>query len=570
MQPALIIVLLCSICVCALLANRLKLAPPVAFLLGGIALALVPGVEVPHIEPEHMLLFLLPPILMEAAFFTSIREFFGNIRPILLLAVGLVVVTTVTAASVMVWLVPGATWGLGLVMGAIISPPDAAAATGALRGAPIPRRVISILEGESLINDASGIVLYKFALAAVMVGTFSFADASMEFAWKAGAGAAIGLMIGYLAVVIFPLLKEPSVEILATFVPCYAAYLLAESVEASGVLAVVATGLLIGWHAPSIFTGRSRTSSEAVWKLVIFVINATAFLLVGLQLPEILLRLDYSPFFLAGLLGAVSAAAILLRFIYVYLNAYPIAWLIRKLPILRDRMQPYQSMHDGLPWQNVFLVAWTGMRGVVTLALALALPATLPDGTPFPYRDLILFLAVGVILITLVLQGITLPFITAALTLRFDPKRMQEEWLARVTATRKALAVLDELAHRDGVHVAALARIREHYQERLESLGDGPNTPITLTEDAKLGMHPNVLAENRIWQEVLRHERGVLLQMRREFTIDDEVMYDILREIDLRASSFHADDDTSLEVNFTVSAQEKRRMWQRLVKWRAA
>jgi CPA1 family monovalent cation:H+ antiporter len=529
MQPAILIVILCAICVCALLAHRLRLAPPVSFLLGGLALALIPGITVPHIEPETMLLLFLPPILMEAAFFTSIREFRANLRPILLLAIGLVVLTAGVTAAVVVAMLPTAGWALGFVLGAIISPPDAAAATSALRGAPIPRRVISILEGESLVNDATGIVLYKFAVAAVVIGGFSLGDATVEFAWKAGAGIIVGLGLAYIYLRIFPFFREQSVEILSTFVPPYAAYLLAESMHASGVLAVVSAGLLIGWHAPSLFSHRMRLPTEAIWKMMVFFINALAFLLIGLQLPGLVTRLGiYDASFVVLCAFAVCAAAIAVRFLYVFGTTY----------LLRSFFSGYCHREPLPSWQNIFLISWTGMRGVVTLALAAALPFTLQSGEPFPERDLIIFLAVSVILATLVLQGVTLPWITRTLSLTFDPKRMQEEWLARVNTTRRALATLDKLEKQEGIHLPALQRIRSHYQERLESLGDGPNTPLDGSIAPSLTSHPLVQAENRIWQEVLRTERETLLNMRREFTIDDNVMHDMLREMDLRANSF--------------------------------
>lgn len=555
MEPAQLVVILCAICICALFAHRLKMAPPVAFLLGGIGLALIPGMHVPHIEPELMLILFLPPILMEAAFFTSIREFRANLSAIMLLAVGLVVLTAGVTAAVVVALLPGATWALGFVLGAIISPPDAAAATSALRGAPIPRRVVAILEGESLVNDASGIVLYKFAIAAVLLGSFSFADAGVQFLWKATAGVAIGLIVAYAFVRMYPLLREPSVEILFTFIPPYAAYLLAESVHASGVLAVVAAGLLVGWYAPSIFTPRMRIPAEAIWRMMVFFINALAFLLIGLQLPGLVERLGiYDPGFVALCTAAVCIAAIAVRFLYVFLWTH---WWRPLLPGLARR-------RPRVPWQNIFVIGWTGMRGVVTLALAAAIPLELPNGEPFPYRDLIIFLAVAVILVTLVLQGITLPWLTSKLRLSFDPKRMQEEWLACRRTAHSAMETLNRLAQTDDVHHPALERIRAHYKERIESLGDGPNTPLDPHQRPSLETHPLVVAENRIWHAVLSSERETLLRMRREFSIDDDIMHEMLREMDMRASSFHYSD----ELPRTISEQ-KRFFWHRFLRRKA-
>ncbi len=556
MEPHHLIVILCAICVCALLAHRLQLAPPIAFLFGGLALALVPGMHVPNIEPQYMLVLILPPILMEAAFFTSLREFKAQLRPILLLAVGLVMCTAAAIAFVIVHLIPGANWALGFVLGAIVSPPDAAAATSALRGAPIPRRILTILEGESLMNDATGIVLYKFAVAAVVTASFSLPGAGLDLVWKASMGIGTGLAIGYVFVRMFPYLRDQSVEILATFVPPYAAYLLGESLGASGVLATVACGLLIGWHAPALFSPRMRMPTEAVWKMVVFLINAIAFMLIGLQMPGLIARLHiYSLHLVVASTLAVCAATIIIRFAYVFAATHLTRWLFPR--IRREDPAP--------PWQNVFLISWTGMRGVVTLALALALPLTLKDGVnPFPYRDLIVFLSTAVILLTLVMQGLTLPWLMRKLTLSFDPRRMQEEWIARMAIAQRALNTLEELERQPGTHRPALERIRSHYAERVESLGDGPNTPLHGEKDVSMRNHPLLVAENRIWQVVLKRERETLFSMRRRFTISDEVMYDLLREMDLLAARFHNDGVMEEDLPHIPTAVERRHLWQRL------
>jgi CPA1 family monovalent cation:H+ antiporter len=215
-------------------------------------------------------------------------------------------------------------------------------------------------------------------------------------------------------------------------------------------------------------------------------------------------------------------------------------------------------------WQNVFVVAWTGMRGVVTLALALALPFTLADGTPFPHRDLIIFLSVSVIVFTLVLQGLTLPWLTRKLTLSFDPKRMEEEWHARAQAARRAIERLDELKSDTGIHLPALARIREHYTERLESLGDGPNTPLHPDHAPGLMSHPLLQAENRLWAEVLKKERETLIELRRNYIIGDDVLYDIVREMDLLAARFHHEESYSEVSDTAENAKIRRTLWCRM------
>ncbi len=551
MQPTLLLIILTAICVCALLAHRLKVAPPIAFLLGGLVLALVPDMPKVHIDPEYMLLIFLPPILMEAAFFNSLRDFRDNLQQILLLAIGLVMMTSIAVAVTTVALVPGATWALGFVLGAIVSPPDAAAATAALRNIIIPKRVKSILEGESLVNDATGIVLYKFALAAMVVGGFSVADASLSFLFKAFGGLAVGVVVAFIFIRMFRYLVDPSVEILSTFLPPYAAYIIAESFHMSGVLGVVSAGLMIGWHAPSLFTPRMRLSAEAIWHMVVFFLNSLAFLLIGLQLPELVVRLDVmnNPSLITMAL-AVCVASVAMRFIWVFLMAYG----MRRFMPSHLRLKYYPA------WQNVFVVAWTGMRGVVTLALAFALPLTLPSGEAFPQRDLIIFLSSSVIIFTLILQGLTLPWLTRTLQLSFEPKRMKEEWHARVAGAKQALARLDELEKLSDVHTPALMRIREHYTERLESFGDGPNTPLSPDNAPTLMSHPLLQAENRLWAEVLRCERESLVSLRRNYTIGDDVMNDILRELDLLASRFHYDEALLPEslTNAELSAERKK------------
>ena len=557
MEPTQILIVLTAICVCALLAHKLRVAPPIAFLLGGLGLALMPNMPQVSINPDYMLLIFLPPILMEAAFFTSLRDFRANMRPILLLAIGLVIMTSVGVAGVMVGLMPGVSWSLGFVLGAIVSPPDAAAATAALRGVRVPKRVTSILEGESLVNDATGIVLYKFAVAAVMMGSFSITEASTEFLWKCSGGLVIGLAVAYVFIRTFRYLLDPSLEILATLLPAFAAYILAEMVHASGILAVVSAGMMIGWHAPTLFNPRMRISMDAIWHTGVFFLNSVAFMLIGLQLPALLdrLNIDDHPMLLALAL-AVCVTCVAIRFIWVFLMSYGLRALM-----------PANLRHQYYPaWQNVFVIAWTGMRGVVTLALALALPEYLRDGvTPFPHRDLIIFLGTSMIIFTLVIQGLSLPWLTRTLTLSFDHKRKKEEWHARRACAEQAVARLDELEAKGdaNVHLPALVRIRDHLKERIESLGDGPHSPLNPGREVSLKNHPLLQAENRIWAEVLRRERMTVINMRRAYTIGDDVMNDLLREMDLLASRFHYEEQLlpeSIE-QAALNAEHQNSIW---------
>lgn len=549
LEPSQLLLILSVICFCALVANRLSVAPPIVFLLGGILLGVIPEMGRVTINPEYMLVIFLPPILMEAAFFTSIRDFRASLRPILYLAVGLVLFTAAATAYAVVGLMPGATLALGFVLGAIISPPDAAAATAALKNIQMPKRILTILEGESLVNDATGIVLFKFAVAAVIAGSFSLADASTDFAWKAVGGIAIGLAVAWLFVKLYPFLRDPSAEIISTFVPPYGAYMLAEHVHGSGVLAVVAAGFYIGWHGPTLFNARARMQTEAIWKMAVYFLSALAFLLIGLQLPYLIDAMrKYDPAFVAKITMVICVIALVVRFAYVFAATYLSYWLYGKR--YRGDASP--------PWQNIIIIGWTGMRGVVTLALALALPLTLHNGEPFPYRDLIIFISTSMILLTLVLQGLTLPWLTRRLTLRYDDSRMQEEWLARINSTRKAIATLEHITNCEEVHRPALERIRAHYEERLESLGDGPNTPIHPGQSQSLLHHPLIIGENRIWHEALKTERHTVIELRHSFNISDDVMHDLLQEIDLMSRRFHYTGDPAEE------NPERQYFWQRL------
>lgn len=516
--------LLLAVCAIAICARRLRFSYPIACVLGGILLAVIPGVPAFTIPPEMILFLFLPPLLTEAAYFTSLRDFRANLRPILQLALGLVVVTAFGVGLVAHWLIPGLTLGAALVLGTIVSPPDAVAATAVIKELSVPKRLVTILEGESLVNDVTGLVLYQFAVAAVVTGMFSPAEASLQFVWMAASGLLIGWLTGRAYMHIFPGICEVPVAILSSLLVPYAAYLVAEAAHSSSVLAVVTAGLTIGWRAPLVFKPAFRLPAEAVWRMVIFVLQGIVFLLIGLKFPALLERLSaYPPVRLLAYTAAVSTACILIRFAWVYALAYGARALV---PSLR-RSDPYP------PWRNVFIVAWVGMRGVVSLATALALPLTLADGLPFPHRDLIIFLAVSVILVTLVVQGIPLPWLLRRLTLIYEGHVLQEDWMARRRSAEAALKRLADLGDQIDGQPAALERIRSHYRDRILLLGDGPNTPLTPTEPPTPFNHPLIQTESRIWKEVLDAERNAVICLRQTFQISDDVMHDRLREIDL-------------------------------------
>src|SRR3954467_2623647 len=378
--------------------KRLNLPYPIALVVAGFAIASIPGAPRVSIDPEVIFYIFMPPILAEAAYFTSWRDFWKWKRAIFLLAFGLVTTTTVVVAGFCVAMIPGMDWPTGFLLGAIASPPDAAAATSIMRSFRLPRRVVQILEGESLVNDAAALTVYRFAIAAIVSGTFSFPRAMLSFLWIAGAGVAVGLACAYLFVKLYPHFKDPQVEILSTFLVGYLAYVAAESMHSSGVLAVVASGLIFGWHAPQLFSATTRLRAGAVWETTIFLLNATVFLAIGLQMPDATAALHtYRRGDLWFWGSALALAVIIIRVIWVFPGTYLPRLLSRRI---RER-EPSPS------WKAVSVVAWTGLRGVVSLAAAEAVPRSIGGGTPFPHRDLILFFSFFFFFITPFFHGPT-------------------------------------------------------------------------------------------------------------------------------------------------------------------
>ncbi len=377
----------------ALLAERLRLPYAVVLVVGGMALAFVPGLPTVRLDPGLALALFLPPFLQLSAQRTDWQAFRGALRPILLLALGAVLFTALLVAIVARAMVPDMPWSAAIALGAIVAPPDAVAAAAVLKESRIPKSINTVLEGESLLNDASSLVLYRFAVVATMAGTFSWTEAGASFLLSAAGGAVIGWIVGQLAIQLFQQIENSLLETTVSILCGFAAYLGAEQFHVSGVLAAVASGLVIGRNQHRVFSARSRLESNAVWNFVEFVLTSFVFVLIGLQLRELVARLvPFDGWALFRIAASVSAVLIVGRFLWVF----PTAWLPRVLfPRGGKRVA-------AAPTSHVVVVAWAGMRGVVSLAAALALPAA------FPYRDLIVFLAFCAILATLVLQGTTL------------------------------------------------------------------------------------------------------------------------------------------------------------------
>lgn len=506
----------------AAIAKRFELPYPLALVVGGLALSLVPGLPVVRLDPEIVFFVFLPPVLGEAAYFTTWRDFWRLRRPILLLAFGLVTATTLAVALICTWLIPGMSWVAGLTLGVIVSPPDAAAATSVMRGLRLPRRIVQILEGESLVNDASALVLYRFSVAAIVTGAFSWADASMTFAWVTLGGTAIGLGLGWLYVKLYPHIREPEVEILSTLTLSYASYFVAEQLHASGVLATVAAGMLLGWHSPALFSSTMRIRTVAVWQSIIFVVNALIFILIGLQLPTVMRELSgYPPGMLVWWSTVVSLTVIVVRLLWVYPAAY-IPRLLSKCPM--EAQAPLNK--------SLLVVGWTGLRGVVSLAAALSLPLETVSGLPFPYRSLILFLTFIVILTTLLVQGFTLRPLIGWLKLEADRSSEEETLIARIYAIERVIDHLIVVERDRQVPANAMQRVRSFFEDRLSGLREELSIETGQDDPENPGAFVS-LAEQRLWWELAGIERTAVLELRTQQKIGDEAMREIEREIDL-------------------------------------
>lgn len=511
--------MLLAVVVLALLARRFKLPYPIFFVIGGTILGFMPRLPQIRLDPELVFLVVLPPLLFPAALFTSWRDFRANLRPISLLAVGLVLFTTIIVAYLARCFLH-LPLAAGFVLGAIISPPDAIAATAIAKRLRIPRRIITILEGESLVNDATALVAYRLAVIAVATGSFSWFHAGEQFALIGVGGILTGLLIGWLAEQFHRHVDDAPIEITFSLLTPFAAYLLAERLQVSGVLAVVTAGLYLGRRTPQILSFQTRLRGGPVWETIEFLLNGFVFIVIGMQLPEILQRLSDEHLPAALLIGyavLITVAVIVLRILWVIPATYLPRMIFKKL----CRRDPYPK------WQHVAIVAWTGMRGVVSLAAALALPEYKADGTLFPGRDLILFLTFVIIFATLVVQGLSLPFLIRRLGVEDDGSIEKEEREARIQANQSALARLNEVTEPDAPRLEALNRLRVEYEDHIVQLrSDDPQ---------KAGAPLRLFSSEfeRLSLEALQVERRTIIRLRDEGTINDEVLRRIQWDIDL-------------------------------------
>jgi Na+/H+ antiporter len=502
----------------SMLAGAVRVPYPIVLVLGGLVLGFVPGMPPAELPPELVLVLFLPPLLYQTAYFSSPRDLRGNARAITLLAVGLVLVTMSAVAAVAHTLVSGLPWAAAFALGAIVSPTDPLAATAIARRLGLPRRLVTVLEGESLVNDATALVAYRLAVAAVVAGSFTLWEAGLRFVAGAVGGVAIGLAVGWLLAQASRRIEDPVVEIVLSVVTCYAAYLPADRLGASGVLAAVTAGLYVGWRVPELASPATRLLGSSFWEVLVYLLNAVLFLLVGLQLHPILTGVSgSSAAVLLGQAALVAAVVIIARAAWVFTVPYLFRVLDRRPSQLARRAGPRERL----------VASWSGMRGAVSLAAALALPLQTSTGQGFPQRNLIIFLTFGVILATLVLQGLTLPWLIRRLGLHRDDSEAQEELRGRLRATDAALARLEELAGEEWTRDDTVERMRGLHQFRRRRLKARAGY---LADD---GSEDRSLAYQRLFRELLEAQRREIVRLRNQGEISNEVMHRIERDLDL-------------------------------------
>jgi monovalent cation/hydrogen antiporter len=504
--------LLTAVAAMLALAPTLRIPYPILLVLGGLAIGLVPGMPDVELEPELIFFGVLPPLLYGAAFFTSLRDLRANVRPIGLLAIGLVVATTGGVAVVAHEAIDGLTWPAAFVLGAIVSPTDPLAATAIARRLGVPRKLVAIVEGESLVNDGTGLVLYRVAVAAVLTGSFSVLETGGLFVFSVVGGVAVGLAVGWIVRQARRRLDNAPAEITISLMTGYFAFVSAELLGFSAVLGAVTAGIYLGWHTPELTNSQVRVQGIAVWEIVQYLLNALLFVLIGLQLPIVIDALgDIPAARLLAYAGLVSVTVIVVRFAWVFAVMHAPKVIARRIS----------------NWRGAVFLSWAGMRGAVSLAAALALPLETDAGAPFAGRDLILFLTFSVILATLVGQGLTLPLVIRALRLEEDGGEDREDAKARIRAAEAAVARLEELESEDWVRDDTAERIRGLYRFRTDRFrarfDEGDDGAIELrSQDFQ-----------RLRHELLEAERQAVLELRRSGVISNDVWIRVTRDLDL-------------------------------------
>ena len=525
----LILLLLAVLVVVAVAAQRLNTAPSILLVIAGVVLALIPGMPPIELAPELVLLVLLPPLIYSAGVSMSWREFRFNLRPIILLAFGCVVFTTfAVAAAVHTWL--GWRWGTAIILGAIVAPPDVVAPLAIARRLGLPRRLLVVLEGEGLANDATALILYRFAVIAISTGSFSLSKAGGTFGLIVLGEIFFGIGVGWLSLRLRQWARNPRVEITLSVMTPYLAYLIPEHLGGSGVLATVACGLYVSWNGPRLIPAATRLQGIFFWDLMIYLVEGFVFLITGLQARTLIEKAhDFPVRELLAVTALTVAITIVARFIWIYPATYLPRWISRSLA-KRD---------PSPPWQQTFILGFTGVRGVVSLAAALAIPLTVASGAPFPQRDLILFATFGVIIVTLVGQGLSLPAVVRWLGVnrhsKAEHRREQEA----------------ELAARN----EAIAASRKHLKKLIEERKLKPETIkfLNARHDHRAGLIPDDLDDslavihdsNNVRLEMIAAERDFLYEMLRDGKITDESRRRLERDLDLEEATILARRDAT-------------------------
>lgn len=516
-----LILLLAVVAAAAVVANRLKIPAAILLVLVGLLLAFIPGLPPLELAPELVLLLVLPPIIYSSAFNMSWREFRFNLRPIALLSIGGVVFTTLVIAGAAHWLL-GVDWSIGFLLGAIVSPPDAVAPLAIARRMGVPRRILVILEGEGLANDAAALILYRFAVAAVSLGVFSLGEAVASFAAILAGEIIWGVGVGWFMLRLRRWAEDPLVEIVLSILTPFLAFWPPEQLGGSGVLATVTAGLYTSWNGPRLISSATRLQGVFFWEFFIYVIEGLVFLITGLQARSMLGRISEFP--LSQLLfsiAVITAVAIAARFLWVF----PAIYLPRRLFPALQRKDPAP------PWQWPFMLAFTGVRGIVSLAAALALPHATSAGLPFPYRDLLLLLTFSLILITLVAQGLILPFVIRKLGLSYaEREERARHWAcehkARSEVIRAASARLDELVEELGLAPELIETIRAQHRNRLRRIEN--------RSDDDDGVRESDALHDEVERLLIIAERARTNEIFRSGGLTDEARRRIERELDMR------------------------------------
>ncbi len=523
-----IIFLLVVLVVFSAIVERLKIPQSIMLVVAGLVIGFTPQLPDVDLKPDTVFLIFLPPLLFTASWKLSWHDVKAEKAAVISLSTGLVFFTTIAIAAVAHYFIPGFSWQLGFILGAIISPPDAMAATSVTKGLDLNKRVVTILEGESLLNDASALVAYRYAILSMVTGGFLFWKAGLQFIWIASGGLTIGIFIGWLLLWALRRIKDNvTLEVALTLLTPYSAYLLAEHFHMSGVLAVVAAGLFVSFRSPEVFSFQTRIQTSSFWNTIEFLLNGFVFILIGMQLPAIIANIEKDSLLAALGYGAlITLVAIVVRVLWVFPGAYIPVWLSKKG--LRDTRK--------IDWRYVTVIAWTGMRGVVSLAAALAIPLTLNNGDDFPQRHMILFITFCVIFFTLVVQGLSLPFLIKFLKIANDDSRqIEEEKKVRRMLALQVVSYIDQQLDRQENDDRVVRRLRNKYIARVKLAG-GIHEAADKGKEGQSTVTDLYMQYANVQKALIDFERALLVDMHKEDAASSHILKKLQDELDIEES----------------------------------